>query len=214
MNIYLQLFLLLNVFAIGVLTPIAVRHARAHFKPHPSDTKDSHIADHSVRLPQAVREKLLEEAGAKFQAVLDRSASELERDLKNTSANLGKQLEKIGTEVVMNEIKHYQAILVKLREETEASAFSGRSEINKHQTELTEKLNVRQAELEAALTEEVAAEKERLLKQIDTKLADAVASFLVETLQHNVDLGSQTAYLTTMLDEHKAEIAKKVSDEA
>ena len=58
------------------------------------------------------------------------------------------------------------------------------------------------------------AEKQRLLQQIDTKLADAVASFLMETLQHNVDLGAQSAYLTAMLEEHKTDFAKELSDES
>jgi len=41
-----------------------------------------------------------------------------------------------------------------------------------------------------------------------------VASFLTETLQHNVDLGAQSAYLTAMLEEHKADFAKEVADES
>jgi hypothetical protein len=48
---------------------------------------------------------------------------------------------------------------------------------------------------------------------MDTKLADAVTSFLMETLQHNVDLGAQSAYLTAMLDEHKDELVKGVKHE-
>jgi hypothetical protein len=41
-----------------------------------------------------------------------------------------------------------------------------------------------------------------------------VASFLNETLQHNVDLGGQTEYLLSMLEEHKADFIREVgSDE-
>jgi hypothetical protein len=65
-------------------------------------------------------------------------------------------------------------------------------------------------EMKAKITQELEAEKERMLKQIDVKLGDAVGSFLVETLGHNVDLGSQTAYLAALLEEHKAEFAKEV----
>jgi len=72
----------------------------------------------------------------------------------------------------------------------------------------------KQAELEAKLKEEIAAEKKQLVQQLDTKLSDAVASFLLETMQHEVDLGSQSAYLTKMLDEHKAELIKELMDEA
>mgnify|MGYP003296595883 CR=1 FL=1 len=71
-----------------------------------------------------------------------------------------------------------------------------------------------QDSLIAKMKEDVAAEKARLIAQIDTKLADATVSFLLETLQHNVDLGAQTAYLTGVLEEHKDEFKKEVSDEA
>ena len=60
---------------------------------------------------------------------------------------------------------------------------------------------------------ELEAQKAQLIAQIDTKLADSVVAFLVETLQHDVDLGAQTQYLTKMLDEHKADFSGKVKDE-
>jgi hypothetical protein len=43
-------------------------------------------------------------------------------------------------------------------------------------------------------------------------LGDAVASFLIDTLQHEVDLGAQTNYLIKTLDEHKDELKKEVDD--
>ena len=60
------------------------------------------------------------------------------------------------------------------------------------------------------MTAEITAEKEVLIKLANAKLADAVASFLIETLGHNVDLGAQSAYLTEMLEEHKDEILKGI----
>ena len=69
----------------------------------------------------------------------------------------------------------------------------------------------RSAELEAAMNAEVTAEKQFLINLANAKLADAVASFLVETLGHNIDLGTQTTYLTAMLEEHKEEILKGIA---
>ena len=71
-----------------------------------------------------------------------------------------------------------------------------------------------QAELKAKMATEIEAEKQQLIKQTDTKLADAVASFLTETLGRNIDLGNQTEYLVSLLEEHKAEFIKEVGDEA
>ena len=52
---------------------------------------------------------------------------------------------------------------------------------------------------------------EQIIGQLDTKIADGIASFLVETLQHNVDLGAQTAYLTAQLEEHKADLIREIA---
>ncbi|HET8883889.1 MAG TPA: hypothetical protein VFM68_00255 [Candidatus Saccharimonadales bacterium] len=210
----LQLFLLANVFLIGVLTALAVRHAYAHFRPPTQHESDKpHPTPQRMNLPPAVKERLLRSSQANFEAILNRSASELQHDLKATSIQLNRQLEKLGAEIVSDEMKRYRESLDKLRQQAEATLGGAQTEIANHQAELKVKLAERQTELEAKLTEDMTAEQQRLVAQIDTKLADAVASFLTETLQHNVDLGAQSAYLTAMLEEHKAELTKGVTDE-
>lgn len=74
------------------------------------------------------------------------------------------------------------------------------------QNELSNTLDERKKQLIDKLDAEFVAERERLYAQIDMKLGDAVATFLTETLQHNVDLGAQTQYLAEMLEQHKAEL--------
>lgn len=200
------IFLLFDAFIIGVLATLAVRYARAHFwppepehepeKPHPTQPQSAH-------LPPVVRQQMLETARLDFQAMLKRSAAELQKDLEDTAESIGKELHKMGTETVSRQLEHYRTRLAALQQQTEA----GIGTMNK---ELAEQ----QAAMKAKMAEDIAAEKEALAKQIDTKLADAVAAFLMETLQHEVDLGAQSKYLTAMLEEHKAEFAKGVKDEA
>lgn len=210
----LQLFLLLNVFLIGALTAIGVRHAYAHFRPtHHEPEKPHHAPAQGAHLPPAVREQLLHAAQTNFQAVLTHSATELQHDLQTTALQLNKQLEKIGNQILNREMERYQASLDQLRTQAEVTMNGAQEEIAKHQADLKAKLTERQAELEASMAEQVAADQQQLIQQIDTKLADAVASFLTETLQHNVDLGAQSAYLTAMLEEHKAELTKGVTSE-
>lgn len=200
---FLQLFLLLDVFLMGALTATAIRHAYAHFRPaKPPEPETAHSSAQSTHMPAATREHLLEVAQTNFQKVLDRSASQLEHDLEATAARLNKTLEQLGTVVVGNELEHYRKELTQLRKQAEASVDGIRTEITKHQ-----------AELKDNLAKEMEAEKQMLIKQIDTKLADAVGSFLIETLQHNVDLGAQSPYLIAMLEEHKADFVKEVGDE-
>lgn len=199
----LQVFLLLNVFLIGAITALAVQHAYAHFRRGPHEAEKNHPVKADNRLPPAVKKHMLEVSQANFQTALDRSTARLQHDLESTETQLNKQLEKLGGAVVDDEIQRYRAELDELRRRAETTLTSAQAEIVQHQTDL-----------KAKLAEEIAAEKQRLLEQMDTRLADAVASFLLETLPHNVDLGAQSAYLTAMLEEHKEELKKGIVDEA
>lgn len=199
--LFLQIFLLVNVFIMGALAAVAVRHGLAHFRPAKHDA-EKHVAPQGGHIPPAMREQLLKAAEENFKAVLDKSGTELDHDLQATTMALNKQLEKLGSEVVTSETERFHTILQDLRAQAETIVTSAQTEIAGHQTEI-----------KAKLTESMEAEKKRLIDQIDTKLADAVASFLTETLQHNIDLGAQSSYLTTLLEEHKAELIKGISDE-
>lgn len=194
----LQIFLLINIFLIGVLVTIAIQHLYAHFHPHEAD----HVhgpAPHPVKLSPEVRQKLLEKAANRFQRVLDQAAHELETDLAHTKGELNKQVDSIGKDIVGKEMERYRSELDELRARAEAAIGGAQAEVTAHQEEL-----------KAQMAADVEAEKQRLLAQIDTKLADAVASFLSEALPHNVDLGAQSEYLTSLLEEHKADFAREV----
>ena len=145
-----------------------------------------------------MRKEILEAAQADFEAVLEKSAVELQRELHVTAASLNQRIAKTGAEVVSFEMERYRTELAKLREQAESALGGAQQEVSAHQAELSAKLAEKQAELEAKLAEDIAA---------------AVASFLTETLQHNVDLGAQSQYLITMLEEHKNELRREVSDE-
>ena len=214
MNTFLQIFLLVNIFLIGAISATAIRHAYAHFRPQPVEIeKPKPTVQPNAHIPADVREHILQAAQTNFQNILDHSATELEHDLKMTVVQLNGRLERFGVEIVNDEMKRYRMDLDQLRKQTETNISGAQTEINQHQTDLKSKIDQRRIELEAKLTDEIATEKQLLIQQIDTKLADAVASFLTETLQHNIDLGAQSAYLISTLQEHKAELTKGITDE-
>jgi len=210
---FLQIFLLVNVFLIGIIASTAIRHAYAHFRPQIHEEEKPRVLKQTVHLSPVVKERLLQASQSHFQNVLDHSAAELQQDLKNTTVRLDKQLDKLGSEIIINEMRRYRADLEAMRKQAESTIIAAQTEVVNHQSILKAKLAERQIELEAKLIEEMAAEKQQLVQQIDTRLADSVVSFLTETLQHNVDLGAQSDYITTMLEEHKAEIIKGINDE-
>lgn len=213
-SLFLQIFLLVNVFLIGALAAVAVRHALAHFKPHTHDAEKARPAHPIVQLSPAVKERLIKDAEVKLQAVLDRSVTQLERSLTETSGRLDRQLERMGSKIISDEMARYNKALDELQARTQISISGAQAEITQHQDDLKAKLAERQAELEAKLADDMAVEKARLIAELDTKLGDAVTSFLLETMAHEVDLGAQNAYLIKMLNEHKDEITKGVKDEA
>jgi hypothetical protein len=197
----LQIVLLVNMVLIGVLAAVASRHALAHYWPSEHD-REKPKSKQDMHLPPAIRQKLLEEAQADFHLMLRRSVKELEKDLQDTTAKIHVTLEKEGNETIAHQIKLYRDRLAQLQQQTEENISSIGQDLSSHQNTL-----------KAKLAEEVEAEKKRLIQQIDTKLSDAVGSFLTETLQHNIDLGAQSEYLKKMLEDHKDEIAKEVANE-
>lgn len=201
---FLQIFLVINAFVIGGLLTIAVQHAFAHYRPQKIEEKKVPTAalDRTARLPIEVREQLLADAHKKYQLMLDRAGNELEKDLASTSGMLTDQLKRIGAKIVNDELEQYKGTLRDMHVQADDAINGGRKDIVAYQQEMR-----------AKLAAEVAVEKERLVGLIDTSLGDAVTSFLIETLQHDVDLGAQAPYLTSMLDAHKDEFKKGLADE-
>jgi F0F1-type ATP synthase membrane subunit b/b' len=208
----LQFILLINVFLIGVIVTVAIRHAYLHFHPKP-EVKPVRPAPPTVKIPDSIREHLIHESEEKLQSILDHAAVDFEHDLKSTSEKLNNQLVATSGKIVEEEMKQYQASLVELRKQAEQTLAGTQSQMSQQQVALKAALDEHQRKLAAKLAEESAAEQQRLRAQIDTKLADAITAFLTDTLQHNVDLGAQSDYLISMLEEHKAELTKEMVDE-
>jgi hypothetical protein len=191
---------------MGAITVIAAQHAYAHFhsdKSEPEDRQPSPAASHvaTAQLSPATRERLVQESRTQFETVLKHAAADLQTDLGISTDQINNLVKHLATEIVSAEMEHYRLRLSQLHEQADADMNGIRTEVTKHE-----------ADLKAKLADEIASEKQTLIKQIDAKLADAVGSFLVETLRHNIDLGNQETYLVQMLEEHKADFVKEVDD--
>jgi hypothetical protein len=169
------------------------------FKP---EEHDAHAENTDAALPAAVKARILKDSEAKFEAVVSHSITQLQHNLQHTTDEVNTMIKKLSVDVVNNELEQYRGGLAKLHTQAEKDLGDFKQKMEGHEGEMKQKL-----------AEEMAIEKQHLVKQIDAKLADAVGSFLVDALGHNVDLGSQSAYLMSVLEEHKAEFIKEVSDE-
>lgn len=192
-SVALLVFLGVDVFIIGLLTPLVYRHAHAHFKP------EKHAAD-KPQLSAATKEQMLHNSEVQLQKALDHSVDVLQHDLDKSSEQINSLVTRFAGVIVGDEMERYRAELSKLHKQAEADMSGIKQEIAGHQVEI-----------EAKFAQELELEKQRLISQIDTKLGDAVGSFLIETLQHNVDLGNQADYLVAMLEEHKDDFKQEVA---
>ncbi|HCR55591.1 TPA: hypothetical protein DIV49_01330 [Candidatus Saccharibacteria bacterium] len=233
----LQIFLIVNVFIMGGLATFGGLHLLEHFrqKKH-KGTGDQLIPEEQRKkllvAAEAQYQRTLEQSSKQLQQDLGSTTKQLntllekigtdlvEREMKLYHESLDdvmQQTKTITAEAQQNLIKH-QAELEKKLSERQAGF---EAKLNELQTTLETTLTNRQAELDRALAErrgqleaqlekEMTAQKTFMMQQIDTKAADVLASFLTETLQHEVDLGAQEAYLLSQLEAHKEELKREV----
>lgn len=201
MDISLQIILLVNVFLIGVGVAVGARYAWAHFHPHPA-VRRARDAEKAVRLSAQAREQLIKEAEETYRLVLNKTTTALVGDLEHTAERLNKDLAILGDKIINNELEKFKKKLDEIHTVTAQAAQNGVADITAYQEQAKQ-----------TMLAEIEQEKIRLLDHIDTKLADSVVAFLVETLQHDVDLGAQSSYLTKVLDEHKSDFVGNVKNE-
>lgn len=306
-TLLLQIFILINAVLLGVVMTLVFQHTRAHREQRRQDAeKTKQPVVEVVAFDPAVKQKILQDAEMNFQTVINKSVSSLESDLVDTTAKLRSQLEKFGHDAEGEEAQQYHKTIAELHEQARSILGSTQSAIAEHQTEITEKLSGRQAELENELAQKITELEEELVKrqaelqtelnerqaelearlakhhaelrtsfderqekieaeltrhqtelesalkereaqlakiqteldatlairrqeleaklaeemekkraflasQLEQKLSDAVSSFLLEAMQHSIDLGAQAPYLTALLEEHKSELIEGVT---
>jgi len=195
MNIFFQIFILVDVFIAGGVTVVAVQHLLAHKRQHkPRQTQD-------VPAPtEEFQAKLQHQSELRYSTVLHNAVKRLETDLASSSDQINGLIKRFAGEIVGQEMQRYRTEFQKLHMQAEEDLGGVNNAMQSHQTELR-----------AKLAADIEAEKQSLLRQIDTKLGDAMGSFLVEALQYNVDLGGQTDYLISLLEEHKEEFKKELA---
>ncbi len=146
---------------------------------------------------ESIRKKTITETGNTHGQIAAHQA-ELEMDLAKRRGELQAQIEQ------------HQHSLEKTVLDLQTSIEQS---LKTRQTTFAELLEKREASLNTELDTQVAKERALLIQQIDTKLGDAMASFLLNSLGTNVDLGAQGPYLMKLLEAHKEELKQEVSSE-
>ncbi|MGH7234174.1 MAG: hypothetical protein ACREF7_01880, partial [Candidatus Saccharimonadales bacterium] len=176
MNIFLQIFLYFDVFVIGAVFATAVRHAYAHYRPHP-DSKVTHPHPQEPPLSKEMRDKLILEAQSKYQKRLDESVEHLSKELGITADKINQVVSKLAGDILSREQAAYQQLIKDSQKQAEDEMAGTKAQTASYQ-----------AEIKAKLDADAAAERQRLIDLIDHKLADSIMAFLLEAMGHEVDL--------------------------
>lgn len=193
-NLWLQLFILINVFLLGIVGTIAVIHYRSHLHPEEPTKKKT-----LPMLPLDVRQRLIEEAEDDYEKILHRSAISFEKDLEGTASHLSEQLAKIGSSIVDDEMTRYKSELATLRDETAKKIGSSGAEIETHQAQLRAQLAERQAAMDTKLAEHQT--------ELEQKLAERSAELEKEFTELQAGYAKKQAELEAQLVQQESELA-------
>lgn len=141
-------------------------------------------------------------AESNLKDVLGKVATHFGDQMAVTTQRLNTHVEEVAEKVMQDELTKYQKTLDELRQASVDRLSQVQAEIEK-----------RREQMEADLSVDIANEKQRLLASFDDKIADVVSAYLVEVLGNQADLGAQSHYLMSVLEENKEEIKKAISRE-
>lgn len=127
---------------------------------------------------------------------------EMQQALQITYRRLLQNIEKEAAQILNGELEQYRQTIKK----ADAAAANVTAETERQLAEIRKTV---EAESQAAVREE----KQKLLRQLDDKLSDIIAGYLLEALGEHVDLGSQKDYIFRQLEENKETIKKDINDE-
>ena len=199
MNIYLEIFLFVDVFIAGAALTLALSHAYAHLHPH-AEVKTGPKTPKEIQLAKEARERLLAQAEGKYRRILNDSAEQLTQDLNLTIGKISDGFKKMTDDILKQEQQGFLNIYENYKQTAQGALDTAKDQSDSFKKELKDKLE-----------QDVEEERQRLVALIDNKLSDAIMSFLTEAMQHEVDLGAQEDYLMELLDKHKEEFKQAIS---
>lgn len=131
------------------------------------------------------------------ETAIHKASLDFQDQLKTTLTHVGQSVGDLSDKVIQDELTKYQNALEEVRQASVDTL-----------SEVQQVIDKRRAEMEEALATEVAEEKGRILERFDKQMGEIVSAYLIEALGSGVDLGAQSQYVLTTLEEHKEDIKK------
>lgn len=187
---------------IGVVVGLMFEERNRNLSHHNSETTATiQHPQEGIGLDPKILTSLTTEAQTAYHASLVKQINDFDTKMNATSELINVELKRMSGDILSDQLVKYQNDLDVLRQQAMQTMSS-----------VDEAAKSRQIELEAHMKMEIEAEKAKIIKQIDQNISEAVSSFLLETLRYNVDLGAQSSYLMTMLEEHKDDLKERVTN--
>jgi len=193
---FLQLLLAINVLILA-FSLFWIFHLYGKLR-HDS-ISHKHSAHNNNLLSKQELDDIKQKATHHLEATINRSVKELESTLQDTVSTVTSSTQAAISGVLGKELKAYQASLEELRHKTTDESKKLQQEFTAQKQELTKELK-----------QGIDQQRQAQMDLFNDRLNDVVSSYLVESLDKNVDLGSQMKYIITSLEAQKADIKKDV----
>jgi DNA anti-recombination protein RmuC len=159
--------------------------------------------------------------GASVQSSVAELTARFSEQLERPISQIAKHTEGAVDRVLKQHVERLKAITAMADSQMEKGVTDLLSKFDETLTRVSaaaaaplEEIGSSAARERAALTErmhsDVERERNELVTRFDTRLADLVSNYLMETLGNDVDLGAQGPYLFRMLEEHRAELREEL----
>ncbi len=147
------------------------------------------------------REELRNRGRLHFEKIIGDNAMFLQQDLRLTTSQLNEYLKAEITKKLQEEFQKYEQSIADAKQLAVEA-------IDKTQTAIDEQ---RQA-MSKQLQEELAAEKQRLVKRFQENLADVVNHYLMTAIGDQIDLTDQLEFIIGDLEANKEAIIRDITD--
>ena len=195
---FLQLLLAINVLILA-FSLFWIFHLYGKLR-HESSSKHHALHHDGARiLSKQEIDAIKQKAIANLETTVNRSIKELETVLQSTVIAINTKTDTTMSNALDKELKAYQTSLQDSRSKIVDESSKLRQEVEGQKKELINelKIGINQA-------------RETQMDLFNDRLNDVVSSYLIESLDKNVDLGAQMKYIITSLESHKNDIKKDV----
>lgn len=196
----IQIVLIIGLVLMGLINAASLIWAfyldhRLRQKPVPK-VYETHI-DSAKVFKESDIQAIENIARGQLEQVMQDASVTLQKAIDDAVGKLATHASELGTHTLDKTFDKYQADLQSLRDQSVQDFAKMQAELNDRRTQLLQQID-----------QKVVEQYRKRLDEFDTRLADVVSGYLVESLGNNVDLGAQRAYIIRMLEQHKDDIKK------